>query len=229
MKNNSNLVLECIELEKSYHDGEQELNILHNLNFQVARGEKIAIVGSSGSGKSTFLQILGGLDKPSKGMVRLDGIDMTNLNENGLAHLRNHKIGFIYQFHHLLPEFTVIENVCMPLLIRGNTFQEAKPEAEALLSAVGLAHRLKHKPSQLSGGERQRAAVARALVGKPLCVLADEPTGNLDPATAELVYNLIIKLNTELQTTFIIVTHDHQLANRMDKVYELHGKHLLLR
>ena len=218
---NENIVLACSHLARTFNEGQLNVTVLNDINLEVKAGEQIAIIGNSGSGKSTLLHLLGGLDQPSSGSVTLAGTTLNELNEAGRSRLRNQHLGFIYQFHHLLPEFTAVENVAMPLLIRGVATDEANQLAEDMLGRVGLDHRLVHKPSELSGGERQRAAVARALVTKPDCVLADEPTGNLDSKNAEQVYELMLELNRELNTSFVVVTHDTQLAERMDVVMHL--------
>ncbi len=214
---NGSSVVACHKLTKTFMIGKQEVAVLKGVNLEVLRGERLAIVGASGSGKSTLLHLLGGLDDATSGGVQILGRNMDSLSEAQRGNLRNHSLGFVYQFHHLLPEFTAMENVAMPLLIRGKRLHEASQHAAAMLEQVGLAHRLKHHPSELSGGERQRVAVARALVTGPSCVLADEPTGNLDQVSAHSLFDLMQRLNEEMNTSFIVVTHDYELAGRMQR------------
>ena len=221
----SDIVLECQNLSRVFDDGERSISVLREVNFAVQRRERVAIVGSSGSGKSTLLHLLGGLDNPTSGSVLVDGVNLATLSENQRSGVRNRKLGFIYQFHHLLAEFSALDNVAMPLLIRGVKRREAEERAAHILGRVGLEHRLTHKPSALSGGERQRAAVARALVTEPAVMLADEPTGNLDSESAEQVYELMSDLNSGAAggdgTALVLVTHDRDLASRMDRVVRL--------
>ncbi len=216
----SDVVLRCEALSRVYRDGDRLVEVLRDINLTLAAGEKIAVVGASGSGKSTLLNLLGGLDTPSSGRVVMAGLDLSDLTERQRCELRNHRLGFVYQFHHLLPEFDARENVGMPLLIRGLPRGEAWERASQVLERVGMSHRLDHRPAQLSGGERQRVAIARALVGAPDCVLMDEPTGNLDPHSAAQVLELIDELGQE-RASFVVVTHDPEIAAHMNRTLEL--------
>jgi len=217
----SGVVLKAQAVVRTFHEGSSTLEVLRGLDLDVHAGERLGIIGASGSGKTTLLQILGGLDRPDGGSVSIDGRELHSLNETERGSLRNRTIGFVYQFHHLLAEFSALENVAMPLLVGRMGAGEAEQRATALLERVGLGDRLRHRPHQLSGGERQRAAVARALVTGPRLVLADEPTGNLDGRNAEQVFGLMLELNRELGTSLVVVTHDARLAARMDRVLEL--------
>jgi lipoprotein-releasing system ATP-binding protein len=219
-------VIQCQDLSKQFIDGQLKTRVLSDINLTINQGDKLAIVGSSGSGKSTLLHLLGGLDQPSSGTVNLHGQDINKLSVKALSKLRNQSLGFVYQFHHLLPEFSALENVAIPLVIGGMEPKQAKHQAEQLLNKVGLNHRLIHKPSELSGGERQRAALARALITEPDCLLADEPTGNLDQRTAQGIFDLILELNDTFGTALVIVTHDTGLAAQMSQVLTLRDGHL---
>jgi len=219
----SEQIISCTDLYKSFAEGDLKVDVLLGINLEVFRGESIAIMGTSGSGKSTLLHLLGGLDLPNKGEISIVGKNTLDLNDAERGKLRNESLGFIYQFHHLLAEFTALENVAMPLLISDNYDADAAARsAKELLEKVGLGNRLEHKPGELSGGERQRAAIARALVTQPKCILADEPTGNLDEKTAGQVFNLMLELKQDVGTSFIMVTHNSSLAKKMDKTYQLH-------
>jgi len=228
MTESSKSVLRCRGVIRRFREGDSELEVLSGVDLDVGAAERVAIIGASGSGKTTLLQILGGLDDPTEGEVLVDGQAMHGGNELSKAELRNRYIGFVYQFHHLLPEFTAAENVAMPLLIRRVPKQDALEQAGKLLARVGLGERLTHKPGELSGGERQRAAVARALITRPQLVLADEPTGNLDAGNGEHVLKLMLELNAELETSLVIVTHDHNIADRMDRILILENGTLRL-
>lgn len=226
-KQAENPVLSCSNLSKTFHDGSLYVEVLKPINFSVQARERIAIVGPSGAGKSTLLHLLGGLDQASSGEVFLAGQNLAQLTEVHRSHLRNRYLGFIYQFHHLLPEFTVLENTCIPLLLSGVKPALAKTKALSLLKKVGLLHRQEHKLGELSGGERQRTAIVRALINNPLCILADEPTGNLDSHTAEQVYQTLLELNEEFNTSLVIVTHDQNLASRLDRILHMEDGKLI--
>lgn len=218
----SNLVLDAQNIKKSFTDGKSTVDVIRGLSLQVSTGEFVSIVGSSGSGKSTLLHILGGLDRPSAGQVMVNGRRFDNLSEAERGYIRNEHLGFVYQFHHLLPEFTALENVAMPLMLRKDTkFKEARQQAEYLLERVGLSHRLTHQPGELSGGERQRVALARAIVTRPKLMMADEPTGNLDRKTADKIFELLTELRSEFNMAMLIVTHDEQLAHEADRILQM--------
>ncbi|HVV68065.1 MAG TPA: lipoprotein-releasing ABC transporter ATP-binding protein LolD [Gammaproteobacteria bacterium] len=219
--NNSDLVLQCANLSKHFSEGKLKVEVLRSVNLNIHRSERVAIIGSSGAGKSTLLHVLGGLDKPTTGKVWIAGNEVHALSESKKSQLRNQYLGFIYQFHHLLPEFNALENVAMPLLIGNCPPKQAEERSKAMLEQVGMGHRLLHRLGELSGGERQRVAIARALVNNPVCVLADEPTGNLDHRNAEHVIDLMLDLNSRLKTSLVIVTHDLTLAAKMDRTLTL--------
>lgn len=218
----NNWVLQCKNIGKSYVDGQLDVAVLSDLNLQVTAGSSVSIVGASGSGKSTLLHILGGLDMPTTGSVTLMGQDLAGLSQNALGQLRNRHLGFVYQFHHLLPEFSALENVMMPLLIGKKSKTEAEAAAVDMLDKVGLKARMQHRPGELSGGERQRAAIARALVNRPICLLADEPTGNLDRQNAQNVFDMMLDLQHEMGAALVVVTHDDELAQRFDHTLLMH-------
>jgi lipoprotein-releasing system ATP-binding protein len=218
----NNVILNSQKLCKSYNDGSANVEVLKGIDLTISQGDRIAIIGPSGSGKSTLLHLMGGLDKPTTGEVTISDVNWQKISEKQRCQLRNQRLGFVYQFHHLLPEFTAVENVAMPLLLSGMAVKNAEQQASDMLDHVGLQHRKVHKPAQLSGGERQRVAIARALVHQPHCVLADEPTGNLDQTTASKVFDLMLDLNRQMNTALVIVTHDPQIAQRMDRVFVLH-------
>ena len=220
------VVLKCDNVSKSYKDGQLNVNVLNQLRLEVLEGQSVSIIGSSGSGKSTLMHILGGLDKPTSGSVVLMGQDLSQLGQKQLGLLRNQYLGFVYQFHHLLPEFSALENVMMPLLIGKMKKAEAEQRAVEMLEKAGLKKRIQHRPSELSGGERQRAAIARALVTRPKCLLADEPTGNLDRKNAQNVLDMMLDLKSELNTSLIVVTHDDELAVRFERVMLMHDRRL---
>ena len=219
-------VLECQGLSKEFKQGPEQLQVLKAVDFQLLKGEFVSIIGNSGSGKTTLLHLLGGLDTPSSGKVLVNGNDFSALGDRQRGQIRNRHIGFVYQFHHLLPEFTALENVSMPLLMGSQSISTIKQEAQAMLARVGLEHRINHKPAELSGGERQRVAIARALVTKPACLLADEPTGNLDVHTAAAIQDLMYELNESFQTSFLVVTHDLSFMRRVDRVMKMTDGHL---
>ena len=224
----SDIIIQCQNISQIFKDGDTTIPVLDKINFEINHGENIAIMGASGAGKSTLLQLLGGLDKPTSGKVTIKGIDVSTVSSKKLGLLRNQYLGFVYQFHHLLPEFSALENVMMPLLIAKMSKAKAKSKARDLLDRVGLIDRIMHRPGQMSGGERQRAAIARAMVTNPACILADEPTVNLDETTATIVMDLMLELTEHQNNGLIVVTHDKSLANQMSKTYELTGGKLVL-
>jgi len=228
MNNDQQAMISCENLCKQYDDGATTIDVLQNVNLKVMPAQLIAIIGNSGSGKSTLLHLLGGLDKPTKGTVHINGVNIAAESEASRCEIRNRQLGFVYQFHHLLPEFTALENVCMPLLIGKQTLKQAEEKAKDLLATVGLANRIQHKIGELSGGERQRVAIARALIADPLCVLADEPTGNLDPRNAEKVFELFIHLQEKFKTSVIMVTHDQSIANKSQITYQIEEGRLVM-
>ena len=221
-----NNIIECQSLGFSYLEGNKETTILNNLEFILSPGETVAVLGKSGCGKSTLLNLIGGLEKPSSGSVLINGINISEINEESRTQLRAKTFGFVYQFHHLLNDFSALYNVCLPLLIKGDNKSSALAYSEKLLAKVGLEHRINHKPSELSGGERQRVAVARAIVSNPECLLADEPTGNLDAECSGEILELILELNKNNALSLLVVTHDHEIANKMDRIVTLENQKL---